>query len=160
MSFPERLKAARLALGMTQEQLGFELEVTKSTISAWENGRDAPGFRLLPKLKVVLGLSLDHLICGDQVEGASELKSKYDDQVRNDAEAQSRWELVDLAKDPNEMNNLFGNTAYASMVSELQQKFWQTRKFYDDTDESVWDSPARNNYPQEAQIRSVRNRQR
>ncbi|MBD3642683.1 MAG: transcriptional regulator, partial [Alcanivorax sp.] len=27
-------------------------------------------------------------ICGDQVEGASELKSKYDAQVRNDAEAQ------------------------------------------------------------------------
>jgi len=42
MSFPERLKAARLALGLTQEQLGFELDVTKSTVSAWENGRDAP----------------------------------------------------------------------------------------------------------------------
>jgi|TARA_B100000676_G_scaffold300001_1_gene345084 transcriptional regulator with XRE-family HTH domain len=88
MSFPERLKAARLALGLTQEQLGDELHVTKSTISAWENGRDSPGFRLLPKLKAVLGVSLDHLICGDQVEGASELKSKYDAQVRNDAEAQ------------------------------------------------------------------------
>ncbi|MTT53939.1 helix-turn-helix domain-containing protein [Alcanivorax sp. VBW004] len=88
MSFPERLKAARLALGLTQEQLGFELEVTKSTISAWENGRDAPGFRLLPKLKVVLGLSLDHLICGDAVEGVSASANKYGAQVRNDAEAQ------------------------------------------------------------------------
>ena len=29
-----------------------------------------------------------HSINGDQVEGASELKSKYDAQVRNDAEAQ------------------------------------------------------------------------
>jgi len=87
-------------------------------------------------------------------------KLLYFDRPRNDAEAQSRWELFDLAKDPNEMNNLAGNTAYASMVSELQQKFWQTRKFYDDTDESVWDSPARNNYPQEAQIRSTRRRRR
>ena len=87
-------------------------------------------------------------------------KLLYFDRPRNDAEAQSRWELFDLAKDPNEMNNLVGNTAYASMVSELQQKFWQTRKFYDDTDESVWDSPARNNYPQEAQIRSTRRRRR
>lgn len=88
MSFPERLKAARLALGLTQEQLGFELEVTKSTVSAWENGRDAPGFRLLPKLKIVLNVSLDHLICGEPVEGVSESKAKYDAQVRNDAEAQ------------------------------------------------------------------------
>jgi len=75
-------------LGLTQEQLGYELNVTKSTISAWENGRDAPGFRLLPKLKAVLGVSLDHLICGDSVEGATELKFRYDAQVRNDAEAQ------------------------------------------------------------------------
>ena len=88
MSFPERLKAARLALGLTQEQLGFELEVTKSTISAWENGRDSPGFRLLPKLKVVLGVSLDHLICGDVAEGAPEPEAEYGAQVRNDAEAQ------------------------------------------------------------------------
>ena len=88
MSFPKRLKKARSALGLTQEQLGFELDVTKSTISAWENGRDAPGFRLLPKLKAVLGVSLDHLICGDPVEGASESEAEYGAQVRNDAEAQ------------------------------------------------------------------------
>lgn len=88
MSFPERLKAARLALGLTQEQLGDELHVTKSTISAWENGRDSPGFRLLPQLRAVLGVSLDHLICGDPVEGVSEPTAKYDAQVRNDAEAQ------------------------------------------------------------------------
>ena len=62
--FPERLKSARLRLGMTQEQLGYELNVTKASVSAWENGREAPGFRLLPRLREVLGVPLDELLCG------------------------------------------------------------------------------------------------
>jgi transcriptional regulator with XRE-family HTH domain len=89
MSFAERLRVARLGLGLTQEQLAFELNVTKSTVSAWENGRDAPGFRLLPALKTVLGVSLDHLICGDNAygSGVSEPHPNYNAQVRNDTEA-------------------------------------------------------------------------
>jgi len=87
MSFPERLKAARLALGLTQEQLGFELDVTKSTVSAWENGRDAPGFRLFPALKQVLGVSLDYLICGDEAGGVTDPAGTYGAEVRSEAEA-------------------------------------------------------------------------
>ena len=67
--FPERLKSARLRLGMTQEQLGYELNVTKASVSAWENGREAPGFRLLPRLREVLGVSLDELLCGLSDDG-------------------------------------------------------------------------------------------
>lgn len=62
--FGDRLREARIAAGMTQEQLGFALGVTKSSISAWENGRETPGFRLLPELRQVLKRSLDELICG------------------------------------------------------------------------------------------------
>ena len=87
-------------------------------------------------------------------------KLLYFDRPRNDAEAQHRWELFDLIKDPKEMNNLAGDEAYASMLTEMQQRFWRTRQFYGDTDENVWDSPARNLFPQEAQIRSVRNRRK
>jgi transcriptional regulator with XRE-family HTH domain len=87
MSFPERLKTGRLALGLTQEQLGFELDVTKSTVSAWENGRDAPGFRLLPALKQVLGVSLDYLICGDEAAGVIDPAGSYGAEVRSEAEA-------------------------------------------------------------------------
>ncbi len=87
MSFPERLKAARLALGLTQEQLGFELDVTKSTVSAWENGRDAPGFRYLPALKLALGVSLDFLICGGAEDGAADPAGAYGAEVRSETEA-------------------------------------------------------------------------
>jgi transcriptional regulator with XRE-family HTH domain len=62
--FADRLREARVASGLTQEQLGFALGVTKSSVSAWENGRETPNFRLLPQLRTILKRSLDELICG------------------------------------------------------------------------------------------------
>jgi len=63
-SFADRLREARAACGLTQEQLGFAVGLTKSSISAWENNRETPSFRTLPKLREVLHRSLDELICG------------------------------------------------------------------------------------------------
>jgi Predicted transcriptional regulators len=71
-SFGDRLRAARIATGMTQEQLGFALGVTKASVSAWENGRETPGFRLLPALRKALGRSLDELVCGPDPAQAGE----------------------------------------------------------------------------------------
>ncbi|AKC86560.1 transcriptional regulator [Pseudoxanthomonas suwonensis] len=70
-SFGDRLRAARIAAGMTQEQLGFALGVTKSSVSAWENDRETPGFRLLPSLRTALGCSLDELIVGPAAASAT-----------------------------------------------------------------------------------------
>ncbi|MFC4822052.1 helix-turn-helix transcriptional regulator [Dokdonella ginsengisoli] len=62
--FADRLREARVAAGMTQEQLGFALGVTKSSVSAWENDRETPSFKLLPQLRAILRRSLDELVCG------------------------------------------------------------------------------------------------
>lgn len=64
-NFGDRLREARIAAGLTQEQLGFALGVTKSSVSAWENERETPGFKLLPELSRTLQRSLDELICGN-----------------------------------------------------------------------------------------------
>lgn len=69
--FAGRLREARIAAGLTQEQLGFALDVTKSSVSAWENSREAPSFRLLPRLSEVLGRSLDYLLCGNEEKDAT-----------------------------------------------------------------------------------------
>lgn len=63
-NFGDRLREARVAAGLTQEQLGFALGVTKSSVSAWENGRETPGFKLLSELRRTLQRSLDELVCG------------------------------------------------------------------------------------------------
>lgn len=63
-SFGDRLRGARTAVGLTQEQLGFALGVTKASVSAWENDRETPSFRVLAELRNTLRCSLDELICG------------------------------------------------------------------------------------------------
>jgi transcriptional regulator with XRE-family HTH domain len=78
--FADRLREARVAAGMTQEQLGFALGITKSSVSAWENGRETPSFRMLPELRRELGRSLDELVCGVQPGEANAIgegKSAY-----------------------------------------------------------------------------------
>lgn len=79
--FADRLREARVAAGLTQEQLGFALGVTKSSVSAWENGRETPSFRVLPQMRAVLRQSLDELICGasspSHVTGARDTRSEY-----------------------------------------------------------------------------------
>lgn len=75
--FADRLREARVAAGLTQEQLGFALGVTKSSVSAWENGRETPSFRLLPKLRSVLNRSLDELVCGVGGRAVAEKSAEY-----------------------------------------------------------------------------------
>lgn len=48
------IKAARLKKGMTQDQLAFRLQVTKSAVSAWENDRETPETRRLAAINRVL----------------------------------------------------------------------------------------------------------
>ena len=42
------------------------------------------------------------------------------------------WELYDLEKDPNELNNVYGNPAYADVVRELKAELKQLRDKYKD----------------------------
>ena len=69
---------------------------------------------------------------------SDEFKLLYFDRPRNEAEEANRWELFDLRNDAQEMTNLVGDSAYAVRLEGLKKRFWKTRTFYDDTDESVW----------------------
>lgn len=64
-TFGQRLRHARDEARLTQEELGFEVGVSKASVSAWENDRERPSFDNLPKLQAALQCSLDHLIVGD-----------------------------------------------------------------------------------------------
>lgn len=66
-SFGERLKRVREARGWSQERVGFELEVTKATVSKWETGRAEPSLDNLAKIHRLFrsgGGTLDHLVAG------------------------------------------------------------------------------------------------
>lgn len=44
------------------------------------------------------------------------------------------WEFYDLEKDPNEMNNLYGNPEYATTIADLKQQLRQMRQDLNETD--------------------------
>ena len=50
-AFGERLRVLRETQGWSQEKLGFELGVTKATISKWENGQAQPRLEQLSHIK-------------------------------------------------------------------------------------------------------------
>ncbi len=45
------------------------------------------------------------------------------------------WEFYDLTKDPDELNNVYGDPAYASVIAELKAEMKRQRQQYNETDE-------------------------
>lgn len=62
MKFNEKLLAMRKKLGLSQEELGMELQVSRQTISKWEAGQSYPDFQRLVMISDYFGMSLDELV--------------------------------------------------------------------------------------------------
>lgn len=86
----------------------------------------------------------------------NDFKLLYFDHPRNEAEEKSRWELFSMKRDPQEMTNLATDPQYGSKLAAMKARFWQTRKFYDDTDESVWGRGRTKRFRDEDYIRQRR----
>jgi transcriptional regulator with XRE-family HTH domain len=64
-SMGERIRAAREAAGLSQDQLAELTGMSKTTVSNWERGVMNPRVRELPDLRLHLKTSIDYLVCGD-----------------------------------------------------------------------------------------------
>lgn len=62
MEIGAQIKTRRQELNMTQEQLAKELNVSRSTVSNWEIGRNYPDLQLIVSISNVLSISLDALL--------------------------------------------------------------------------------------------------
>lgn len=62
MTFNEKLISLRKAKGLSQDELGQRLGVSRQTISKWELSQSYPDFQRLVLLSDYFGLSLDALI--------------------------------------------------------------------------------------------------
>ena len=65
MSLGEKIYELRKKKGLSQEQLGEEVNVTRQTISNWELGETSPNPEQLKKLSTVLNVSIDELLDND-----------------------------------------------------------------------------------------------
>lgn len=62
INFGYRLKTLRLKKNLTQQQLAELLGVTKSVISAYENGTRYPAYDVLVKIARIFKVSTDYLL--------------------------------------------------------------------------------------------------
>lgn len=62
MSFPEKLKAARAAAGLTQAQMAARMGLDKSSYCGYETGRRQPDLQKLRQIAGLLQISLDALL--------------------------------------------------------------------------------------------------
>lgn len=73
-SFGSTIAALRKEKGMTQLDLAREMGVTDKAVSKWERDLSFPDVASLPKLALVLGVSVDELL---EVKTAAQEQSKH-----------------------------------------------------------------------------------
>lgn len=100
-TFGTRLKEFRDARGWSQERVGFELEVSKATVSKWETGRAEPNLGNLAKIRRLYapdGLTLDYLIDGTYAAAKSrgQARQYVSEGARESARAARNQEEVAL----------------------------------------------------------------
>jgi transcriptional regulator with XRE-family HTH domain len=62
MEFNQQLKRRREQLNLTQEELGLRLNVSRSAIAKWEQGKGMPSLELLKTLALFFHCSIDELL--------------------------------------------------------------------------------------------------
>lgn len=66
MGIGKKLKEARVNSGLTQESVAEKLNVTRQTMSNWENEKFYPDIIYVIELSNLYGVSLDELLKGDK----------------------------------------------------------------------------------------------
>lgn len=62
MKFSDKVKVCRNKMGLTQEELSVKLNVSRKTVSAWENGRSYPDIQMLILLSNFFEISIDAFV--------------------------------------------------------------------------------------------------
>lgn len=74
MKFNENLPKRRKELNFSQEQLADKMNVTRQTISKWENGTAMPDLKKITELADFFDISMDELLgtpLNNKTDGAS-----------------------------------------------------------------------------------------
>jgi transcriptional regulator with XRE-family HTH domain len=61
-NFPSRLKGLREKTGLTQSELAKKLNITRSSVNAWEMGLSAPSTPFIAELSRLFSVTTDFLL--------------------------------------------------------------------------------------------------
>ena len=68
INLKEKLRALRQQKSITQEALANHLGITPQSVGKWERGEGFPDITLLPKIAFYFDVTVDELLCVDQVK--------------------------------------------------------------------------------------------
>ena len=90
MEIGKKLKNARIEAGLTQEKAAEKVDVSRQTISNWENEKSYPDIISVIALSDLYSVSLDELLKGDQKmaehleESTNVVKSNKNNRINRD----------------------------------------------------------------------------
>lgn len=93
MTTNEKIQFYRKKLGLSQEELGQKLLVSRQTVSLWENGQTAPTIDNLIRLKEIFGVSVDELL---GCENASEDTASPNESYKSDCKREDFDDIYKL----------------------------------------------------------------
>ena len=79
MNFGEKLKLLRYEKGLTQDDIGYIFNVTKSCISCYEKGTREPSIKMLIQMSNYFRVSIDYLINNDKIKKGNKIKLTEND---------------------------------------------------------------------------------
>lgn len=87
--FSKRISELRLSYNWTQVQLAQKLNVSKQTVSNWENNNILPSVEMLVKISATFAVSTDYLLALDdrnyiEVSGLTDIQKAHIQQIIND----------------------------------------------------------------------------
>lgn len=92
MKFNERLIELRKKEGLSQEELGYKLNVTRQTVSKWELGQTTPEMDKLVEMSKVFNISVDELV--NETEEVNVEKVIEDQPIKETKEGKNNKKLV------------------------------------------------------------------
>ena len=114
MKFKDRLKATRVAKGLSQAELALKTSVHVTNISRYERGENKPTTEVLSKMADVLDVTTDYLMSGTIDEKASNAIA--------DKELLTQFKKVEAL--PSDKKTIFKEVIDALLMrTELQLKF-------------------------------------
>lgn len=90
MALAERLKESRVNKGLSQGDVADHLQISRQSISKWENGSSYPDLDNLVKLSVYYEVSIDELLKENQ-----ELKKKIEE---NELKIEENYQKLDFIR--------------------------------------------------------------
>ena len=120
MKFNEKLINLRKKAGLSQEELGYKLNVTRQTVSKWELGQTTPEMDKLIEISKIFNISVDELINESETKNDSNSNPIIEDQPIEKQENSMNTERVDNNSNIfNEAKNIIDGTDKKMEISQF-----------------------------------------